>query len=292
MSKKVGVVIPVLNGEQYIADCLDSVLAQTHKDMEIVIVDDNSTDRTAAIASRYYVKYDNIKVLTNKQNLGPGKSRNRGIAALPKNVEFVAFIDHDDLWEPTKIEKQLKRFSDENVGVVHCKLQVMGTSITWGEPRSGNIFHIAIQKAPCATSAVLIRRTMLDLIGGFAENIPIGEDWVLWINLAAITNFFCVDEVLVLRRVHKDQISNDLLKTIECNDIVNHYILENYGHRLNKKDTSTMKFANLMSSGYYYRCLGRSKESVYSYLSAWKQKPYKLIALNGALLSTIQLIRG
>lgn len=289
MINKVGVIIPIFNGAEYLEDCLNSVISQTHKDLEIVIINDNSTDNTLQIAENFRDNHPDhiIKIITNYTNIGPGPARNLGERFLSSDIEFIAFLDHDDLWEPNKLRIQLERFLDPTVGLVHSRLSEYGTNKIWGHFLEGDVFSKTIQNICCVTSTVVVRRSILRASGGYAEDVYIGEDWILWVNISAMTRFSCVDLPLTIRRLHKDQISNDLQRTIKCNDIVNAYILKKYRDRLNKEDISNMTFNDLMSKGYYYRIIGSIPKSVQSYILAWKQRPYKLQALRGAFRSLI-----
>nr|WP_223225772.1 glycosyltransferase [Lactobacillus gasseri] len=100
-SKKVSVIIPVYNDEKYLRQCVDSVLAQTYSDLEIILVDDGSTDHTPEICEKYREKYDQIRVL-HKKNGGVGSSRNAGLAIA--TGEYVLFVDHDDWLDKHHIE--------------------------------------------------------------------------------------------------------------------------------------------------------------------------------------------
>src|SRR5689334_9621809 len=100
----VSCVVPVYNGERYLAEALDSILAQTHRPLQAIVADDGSTDGTAAVAAAYG---DRVLVL-RQANAGPAAARNLGLAAA--RGEYVAFLDADDLWHPRKLERQLARF--------------------------------------------------------------------------------------------------------------------------------------------------------------------------------------
>jgi teichuronic acid biosynthesis glycosyltransferase TuaG len=107
----ISIITPCYNSEQYIRQAIESVLAQTYQNWEMIIVDDCSTDRGFQIALEYAEKYSRIRVYRQEQNGGAAIARNKAI--MESRGKYVAFLDSDDLWLPEKLEKQL-RFMQEN----------------------------------------------------------------------------------------------------------------------------------------------------------------------------------
>lgn len=97
-------IVPVFNGERYVSETLDSILAQTYRPLELIVADDGSTDGTAAVVARYG---EPVRYLW-QSNQGPAAARNLGVSAA--QGEFVAFLDADDLWHPEKLTRQMARF--------------------------------------------------------------------------------------------------------------------------------------------------------------------------------------
>ena len=114
--EKISVIIPVYNDEKYLAQCLDSVLRQTYSNLEIILVDDGSTDSTPELCEKYREKYANIRIL-HKKNGGVGSSRNAGLEMA--TGEYVLFVDHDDLLSETHIEElyKLLKKNDADIAV-------------------------------------------------------------------------------------------------------------------------------------------------------------------------------
>ena len=105
-------IVPVYNGARFLAQAIDSILAQTRVDLEIIVVEDGSTDRTPDVAKGYG---DRVKYV-RQENAGPAAARNRGVAEA--RGEFIAFLDADDTWAPAKLETQLQWFTDSpNLGI-------------------------------------------------------------------------------------------------------------------------------------------------------------------------------
>lgn len=211
------VVITCYNYGQYLPHALGSVLDQTCSDYEVVVVDDGSTDNTPEVMAQYAA--DGRIRYIRQDNAGQPKAKNRGIAE--SHGEFIAFLDADDIWMPTKLEKQLALFADPQVGVVYSRrkwinqdgLEISGNERTL---RRGEILdHIFVDNFICFSSCV-IRRSCLDEVGWFDEELPMGIDYDLWIRLAARYRFDYVDERLVKYRTGHANLSKNTMKRYDC----------------------------------------------------------------------------
>lgn len=211
------VVITCYNYGQYLPHALGSVLDQTCSDYEVVVVDDGSTDNTPEVMAQYAA--DGRIRYIRQANAGQPKAKNRGIAE--SHGEFIAFLDADDIWMPTKLEKQLALFADPQVGVVYSRrkwinqdgLEISGNERTL---RRGEILdHIFVDNFICFSSCV-IRRSCLDAVGWFDEELPMGIDYDLWIRLAARYRFDYVDERLVKYRTGHANLSKNTMKRYDC----------------------------------------------------------------------------
>lgn len=199
---RVSVVIPAYNAERFIGDALDSVMAQTFRDVEVIVVDDGSTDGTGEIVR----SYGEPVRLVDQANAGPSAARNRGVREAKS--ELVAFLDADDRWLPEKLALQVPLL-DGNAGtdLVHCRVQLIDAS---GQPMptprlpapSGRIFHDLLERNVLGTSAVVVRKARVEQVGGFPEDMKWAEDWLLWLRLAQHCQVGCVEEVLVQHREH------------------------------------------------------------------------------------------
>lgn len=214
---KFSVVITSYNYGLYIRESIESVLSQTYDDYEIIIVDDGSRDNTKEIVSTY--SSDKRIKYFYQDNAGQPKAKNRGICE--SCGEFIAFLDADDIWMPTKLEKQFILFADPEVGVVYSRRQ-------WIDPNSveisGNerilqrgmiLDHIFVDNFVCFSSSV-IRRSYLEQVGYFDETLPMGIDYDLWIRLASVCKFDFVGEPLVKYRTGHSNLSKNTMKRYEC----------------------------------------------------------------------------
>jgi len=202
----VSVVIPVFNGAPFVAKAVASVRAQTVRDVEVLVVDDGSTDGTQAILA----DLQRTAGITwfQQDHGGPARSRNRGLAEA--RGEFVALLDCDDVWLPDKLAAQLDvmRYHPE-VGVVHTDFESVDERGTVLETVRARHSGEPLVQAFCGghvtlPSTLLIRRMVLDKVGLLNPDLYGSEDSDLTIRLYAATQFACVDHVLVrkLQRGH------------------------------------------------------------------------------------------
>ena len=203
----VSVVIPTYNYGRFLATAIDSALAQTYTPMEVIVVDDGSTDDTAAVVARYG---DRIRVL-RKPNGGLSSARNAGIALA--RGDLVALLDADDRWLPEKLERQVPYFvSDGRVGMVHTGSRIFdhGTGMTLCEvfPQASLDFHELMNCCAVSAPSTVIRRKVFPHVGGFDQTLAEAEDWDMWIRIAAagwkVTG---CPEVLVEYRTHTSNMS-------------------------------------------------------------------------------------
>lgn len=189
----VSVVMPAFNVEGYIAASIQSVLAQTMRDWELIIVDDGATDGTAAIAQQYQASDPRIR-LVRRTNGGLAAARNTAIQHA--TGQFLALLDSDDLWAPTFLEAQMEIFRGRGVDVV------TGNAFDLGGRRDGLPNRPVPDGRPSPTLATIIadteavfimsvfRRELVDRIGGFDESMRSNEDYDFWLRAAAAGAMF------------------------------------------------------------------------------------------------------
>jgi glycosyltransferase involved in cell wall biosynthesis len=212
----VSIVIPTYNSASFIGGAVDSCLAQTYPNCEIIVVDDGSTDGTRdLLAARYG---ERIRYLY-QQNAGPSAARNCGIRAA--RGAFIQFCDADDQLLPSKIERCMEVFRREpDLGVVYTRYQhveVDGkTPAPLADPPllSGDIFCDLLLSNGNAilTSATLVRREALLEAGLFDERLWCSEDWDLFLRLASRYAYASIDEVLLLYRWHEGSLTKEMYR--------------------------------------------------------------------------------
>jgi glycosyltransferase involved in cell wall biosynthesis len=258
----VSVVIPVFNAEETIVEALESVSCQTYSPIELVVVDDGSTDNTTEVINNYHQWHlKNCQEKTpiefryiHQENGGPSKARNTGIMA--SNGEYIAFLDADDLWTGDKLEKQLRIFSREpSVDIVFTDVkisrlrnnQIEEFTVFHKKKLSTDFFgHEFIVVDPfeklmklnfMPTPSVVARRACFDNGRLFNEKRRHVEDWELWLKMSLSLNFAYVKDVCVHVREMGDGLSsNEVEMMISIIDIFESFIEEhkNSGLPLNR----------------------------------------------------------
>lgn len=208
---KVSTIIPTYNCEQYIRETIESALSQTYKDMEFIVVDDGSTDRTEEIIKSFSPK---LKYIHYNENQGPSAARNRGIKEA--QGEYVAFLDHDDIWMPTKIEEQIKLFENNkdlalaysNFCYVDHRNVEMGALFDTVKPQRGFVFEKLILDNFVPTTSVIAKKKILEEVGGFNERFMISHDFDLYLRIAERYQIDFIDSPLVKHRIYPDSASS------------------------------------------------------------------------------------
>lgn len=209
----VSVVIPTFNCAQRLLKALHSVAAQTiaHERIEVLIVDDGSTDDTSERVAAFVANTDLEVRYIHQANAGPAAARNHGLRLA--RGEAIAFLDDDDLWLPQKLEKQLPLLGGRT-GLVYCDnvyVDATGKPLP-GYPRPIPMIQGDAQlKLFCEffllTSAVCIQRACVERIGYFDEKLGVGEDYDYFLRLSASFDINYVAEKLLLRTVRPDSLS-------------------------------------------------------------------------------------
>ena len=219
---KVSVIIPTYNAIAYISETVASVLSQTFTDFELLIIDDGSSDGTLEWASQ--IVDPRVKFISQTHQ-GKPFANNRGIADAQGN--YVAFLDHDDIWEPTKLEKQVRCLEDNPaIGLVDTCLfiadeqgNIKNEVITlyaegevWKKMLEFNL--IACGSTP------MVRRCCFETVGVFDEKLFPSEDWDMWIRIASRYPFAVVKEPLARWRQHSNNTSNNWQRMLQASLIV------------------------------------------------------------------------
>ena len=242
MCPRVSVIIPTYNCKEYVCEAVDSVLNQSFKDFELIIVNDGSTDGTEQVLKKYFEGFsDKIKYI-EQENKGISAARNIGIQT--SSGEFIAFLDADDLWLPEKLATQIVVFdTNPNIGFVHTNTYgfggLSGTYLNryWMSPEqikkhSGYIFfEHYFRNIRITVSTVMIRRECLDKVGIFDEYLSLlgCEDRDLFLRILWQFEAIYVDEPLAKYRDRTDSMGQDFGKMIIAQEYVYDKITKLYG---------------------------------------------------------------
>jgi glycosyltransferase involved in cell wall biosynthesis len=204
----VSAVIPTHNRSSVLRRALESVGAQTRPPDEIVVVDDGSTDDSAEWIRRDFPAV----TLVRQENAGVSAARNRGVAQA--QCEWVAFLDSDDEWRPEKLERQMRAL-EANPEYHICHTNEIwirnGRRVNEGKRHAksgGWIFRNCLALCVISPSSVVVRRALLERLGGFDETLPVCEDYDLWLRICARHPVLFLEEALAVKYGgHEDQLS-------------------------------------------------------------------------------------
>lgn len=205
---EVSIIIPTYNRGWIIKEAIESVLAQNFIDFELIVIDDGSTDNTSEILDSYR---EDITVL-RQNNKGVSAARNRGLSEA--SGRFIAFLDSDDLWLPQKLSRQVDFFNSNPDALICQTEEIWIRNNVRVNPKkrhkkpSGMIFEPSLALCLVSPSAVMIRRSLFEKIGGFDETLPACEDYDLWLRISCRYPVFLIDTPLIIKRGgHSDQLS-------------------------------------------------------------------------------------
>lgn len=204
----VSVVIPTFNRARLIGAAIDSVLDQDFADVELIVVDDGSTDDTFRLISAYGDRLRSIR----QENRGVSAARNAGIRSAGGNL--IALLDSDDEWLPGKLAAQVAFFEDHPEALI-CQTEEIwirnGKRVNPGNrhrKQAGMIFERSLALCLVSPSAVMMRKSLLDEVGLFDERLPACEDYDLWLRIAWKYPIHLIDRPLIVKRGgHADQLS-------------------------------------------------------------------------------------
>ncbi len=234
MQRSVSVVIPTYNRAQALKAALSSVYAQSHQPHEVIVVDDGSTDDTAQVVSTFervhYIYQD---------NQGVSAARNRGIEAC--TGAYIAFLDSDDTWLPTKLDVQLQALEETGLRLCHTEEIWIRNGVRVNQKKKhkkagGDQFERSIELCCISPSSVLIQREVFDEYGVFDEALPACEDYDLWLRVCAFEHVCFVSEPQIYKfGGHDDQLSRafpamDRFRLISLNKLLERGVLSESQH--------------------------------------------------------------
>jgi len=203
---EISVIIPVYNRPELLREAVESVFAQSFTDYELIIVDDGSTDETAAVAAELAeseASSGRCRVLTIPHSGFAGAARNRGVETA--EGRYIAFLDSDDTWMPEKLELQSACMSSGGHRISHTREQWLRGDKTVSQKgqkhqRDGNVFADALKKCIIGPSTVMIEREYYMASGGFHEGLEIAEDYEYWLRITCGQLVGYLGETLTIKR--------------------------------------------------------------------------------------------
>ncbi len=290
----VSVVITCYNYGKYLSGCLESVLAQTYRNIEIIVVNDGSTDITEEVINKYLpdprIRY------VKQENSGQARAKNVGIKN--SSGEFIAFLDADDIWRKDKLEKQMPYFSNSSVGVVYSIAKYIdenGSPFAYTleskylRPQSGSVTENLYLDNFIPFSSAVVRSKCFEEGYLFDESIKMGIDWDLWLRISVNYMFELVDEPLLNYRIgHSGQMSKNLEERQRCSDRIMQEFLEKHPGILSDRVVKRALSYTHCNRGYYFRGINMAKSNDH-YLKSLKFNPLEFAAYKGLLMNLFKL---
>ena len=231
----ISVVMPAFNAERYICESIESVLNQSYENIELIVINDGSTDNTAQAVA--HLMHAIIYIET--ENKGVSAARNLGIQQA--KGEWIAFLDADDIWLPNKLQSQLD-------GLDECSWSYtdsfyLGDHYTAKTKRSdlspllaGDIFEALLTENIITTSSVIVRKSLIQDLGGFDESLAALEDWKLWLDIAKEHAISYIDQPLLMYRVYPGSTSRKARKMLPLHELIIAHATKSLGPNLNSSE--------------------------------------------------------
>ena len=264
---EVSVIIPTYNRAHLISRAINSVLNQTFKDFEIIIVDDASKDNTEEVIGK--IADNRIKYYRNPRNEGSAKARNIGIKI--SSGRYIAFLDSDDEWLPTKLDKQVSELaaSSLKIGVVYTGTwRIMGSKkflipANHLAKKEGNIYNnLLCGEYLVPTPAALVKEECFKKVGVFDESVIRTPEWDLWIRISKHFDFIYIEEPLVISHFTSGSLSTDFSHNFKSTKMI---FKKHYKDIKKNKRALTNFYLKLarISIGYLLRKLGLLKRNFF-----------------------------
>lgn len=222
----VSVLMPTYNREDFVGEAIESVLAQTYPNLELIVVDDGSTDNTKTVV-REYLSDPRVKYLY-KENGGQSSARNLGFKH--SKGEYISFLDSDNKWKPEKVEVCIAAFSENpDVGVIYCDnitIDDKGREIDRNSMKrySGMITAQLLKDNFVTINTATLKRECYETMGGLNESLFRAPDYDLWLRISTKYKFLYVPKFVSYYRVMENQISSDKDGRFKANlEILNHF---------------------------------------------------------------------
>lgn len=251
---KVSVIIPTYNREDFVEETIQSVLNQTYKDFEVIVVDDGSTDNTKKKLEKFNSK---IKLIEQKKS-ERAIARNNGVKNA--NGEYIAFLDSDDLWHKDKLEKQVEVLDkNKEYILIYCQcLRINENGLTIKPAKrqlngySGYVYEKLLMRNFITSPTPLVKKGYLEKINGFHTKYIPYEDWEFWLRLSLLGKFYFIKEPLAYYRVHKSQsvkqAKAEKIEEVTTVLLENSFKLKNISEKIKNK---SLGLANLRFAYWY-----------------------------------------
>ncbi|HLG39841.1 MAG TPA: glycosyltransferase family 2 protein [Chitinophagaceae bacterium] len=294
ISQKVSIILPTYNRAKYILEAVDSVRDQTYPNWELLIIDDQSTDDTIGLITQ--ISDERIRLLQTPQRLGITGTRNTGLREA--KGDFVAFIDSDDLWAVSKLEKQITAMNQYpeagfcvtngyNFRKLNEPLEVFYKQKE-GARYDDLFIPFFRSEVSLATPSFIFRNRYLDEIGLFNEEKSFA-DVDFFLRIAMVSKGVVLYEPLFYRRLHDSNVS---IREWEKGDKEGIELIRTYKHLLPGNLARSSLFRLYINSGEKYLKHHRTKKAITVFFKAWKQKPFNIIPFRKISKALLYSLKG
>ena len=242
----ISVIIPYYKKKEYIISSINSVLNQTYKNLEIIIIYDDLIKEDLNLLKKIKKKDKRIKIYINKKNLGAGRSRNKGIK-LSKGI-FVAFLDSDDLWKKNKLKKQIFFMKKNGINASHTSYTIINSNnkIIGSRNAKDMSYKLLLKSCDIGLSTVVLKKEIITSKIKFA-NIKTKEDYVLWLKITGNNN-----KIIALKNnLTKWRKLDDSLSSSKLQKIYDGYLV--YRKYMNFNLLKSLGFLMLLSFNYFLK---------------------------------------
>jgi glycosyltransferase involved in cell wall biosynthesis len=280
----VSVVIPNYNYGEYLPETIESVLGQNYPNIELIVVDDESSDDSVKILK----SYGNDLTLIQQKNAGVSAARNLGLRFV--SGEYVCFLDSDDSWEPDKVSLQMSKFIHNEVGVVYSSVNLCDAMLSkigvWPAIYRGDIRHLYFRFptraiVPLCCSNAMIRTHVIRSVGEFDTDLNTSADWDFFRRVSEITQVEFIDAPLVNYRQHSRSMSSgSLVKYYLDNELaVTKFVQDilNRDYPISRRYSSTLIWTKFQISAFYALLMNRKFNAAFHHLSQLFRTTYSQI---------------
>ncbi|MDB6452838.1 glycosyltransferase family 2 protein [Falsirhodobacter sp. 20TX0035] len=282
---RVSVILPAFNRATTVAEAVRSVLDQDFSEIEVIVVDDASTDGTWDTVAA--INDPRLSLIANTAGKGASSARNHGVAHA--RAPWIAFQDSDDLWLPGKLSAQMRRLEGSDFVASYCGMLVKadahpGTPVTARipdrslSPLHGHILPSLVRGSCLSTQLLVLRRDVFDRVGGFDETLPALEDWELMLRIAAEGPVDFVDADLVIQRMSP----NSMTRSHPNRLVAQEMILKRHAALIDRHPGARAHHHHRLASA--HRRAGALPQAAAHAARAWRQSPANPRYLINALL--------
>ena len=271
----VSIITPTYEREDFIEEAVNSALGQTYKNIELLVIDDGSTDGTVDKLKQY--ESDPRFNYFYQDNQGQSTARNKGLSIA--KGEFVCFLDSDNHWAKNKIEESLKLFEIyPDTDIVYANVTLIdehGTEISTENMtrHSGNISKYLLRDNCVSFNTAMVRKKSIDEISGFDSTLRRADDYDFWLRLSAKNKFLYVPQYWAYYRVMENQISSNKDARFEANELIMNKFISKSEHQLKSKDINQSRAYFYNRRGRYYGSEGRTFEAIRDFIKAIRLYP-------------------